>query len=326
MPTKIEISYKTILFTFGILGLLWLLWQIQEIILILYLVFILMSALRPLVESLERFRIPRVFSILFIYAIFISLLGFVGGAVVPPFVAQTIRFWQRLPEILGQVIPTISLDWGFVGRELTPVGGNILRLSLGIFSNIISLVTFLVLTFYFLLERKRLDETFSGLFGLEVKQKIIKVLAKIEERLGSWVRGQLILMIVIGVASYIGLTLLGIDYALPLAITAGFLEIIPIAGPIISGVPAVLVALTVSPALGLAVVALYFIIQQLENHLLVPTVMRKTVGLAPVVTLVALMIGGKLGGIAGALLAVPTVLIIQTIINEVALQKDPKNS
>lgn len=321
MPTRIEISHKTILFIFGFLALIWFLLEIREIILILFLAFILMSALRPLVEKLEKFRIPRAISILFIYFIFLSFLGALGGVILPPLVFQTLRFWERLPELFNKIVPFLPLNFEFLSQQLTPVGGNILRVTLGFFSNVVTLVTFLVFTFYLLLERKHLEGSFKNLFGEETGDRIIKITWKIEERLGAWVRGQVTLMFLIGLACFIGLTALGVDYALPLAITAGILEIVPIAGPILGGIPAVLVALATSPVLALAVAALYFIIQQLENNLIVPTVMKKAVGLSPMVTLLALLIGAKLAGIFGAFLAVPTLVILQVILQEVTSQR-----
>jgi len=125
-------------------------------------------------------------------------------------------------------------------------------------------------------------------------------------------------MIIIGLLTFIGLTLLGIDYALPLAIFAGFLEIIPSFGPFISAIPAVLVGLLISPLMALAVIALYFLIQQVENNFIVPQLMAKECGLNPLVTIIALIVGFKLGGVIGAILAVPVVLLIEIILTEIS--------
>lgn len=321
MPAKIEITHKTILFILATLGLIWFVLQIKEIILLLFLAFILMSGLRPLVEGLEKLRIPRLLSILLIYLVIIFSLIIFGGAVIPGLVLQTVRFWEKLPEIFNKILPFLPLNLEFLSQQITPISGNLLRATLDFFSNIFTILTLMVLTFYLLLERKNLEETFRSFFGEEKAGKILKITWKIEEKLGGWLRGQLLLMLIIAVASFIGLMALKIDYALPLAITAGFLEIVPIAGPIISAIPAVLVALASSPVLALAVVVLYFIIQQLENHLIVPGVMKRTVGLPPVITLVALMIGAKLAGISGALLAIPAVVVLQVILSEISSEK-----
>lgn len=321
MPTKVEISSRTIVFTFGFLAFLWFLWQITEVIVIFFLAFIVMAALRPTVERLEKYKIPRVISVLVIYLILLISLGALGGAILPVFVFQTLKFWEQLPALTNKIISFLPLNFEFVTQQITPVSENILRVTLGFFSNVFTLLTFLVLSIYLLLEREYLGETFKAFFGEERGAKIIRAMDRIEEKLGAWVRGQIILMFLIGLTSFIGLTALGVDFVLPLAITAGILEIVPVVGPILSAIPAVLVALTVSPVLALAVVALYFIIHQLEGNLIVPTVMRRAVGLPPIVTLLALMIGAKLAGIFGALLAVPAVVVIQVVLQELTLQK-----
>ena len=123
--------------------------------------------------------------------------------------------------------------------------------------------------------------------------------------------------VIIGLLSYIGLTVLGIPYALPLSLIAGVLEVIPVIGPIISAIPAILIAVVFSPFLGLGVAALYFVIQQLENHLIVPQVMKRAVGLNPLVVILAIAIGSKLLGLAGALLAVTLAVVGQIIVTEI---------
>jgi predicted PurR-regulated permease PerM len=139
---------------------------------------------------------------------------------------------------------------------------------------------------------------------------------KLELRMGGWMRGQLILMIVIGFTTYVGLSLLGIRYALSLAFVAGLLEVIPIIGPIVSSIPAFLVAASTSLFSGGVTLILYLIIQQLENNIIVPYVVNKTAGINPIMTLVALSVGGRLGGLLGAILAVPVAVVVETAATE----------
>jgi len=129
----------------------------------------------------------------------------------------------------------------------------------------------------------------------------------VEDKLGAWLRGQIVLSLAIGVITWFVLTILGIPFALPLAILAGFLEIIPTIGPIIAAIPAVIVAFAISPFMGLVVMLAYVGIQVAENNILVPKIMQKAVGLNPVVILVAILIGANLMGIIGALLSIPLV-------------------
>lgn len=317
MINKVEVSHKTIIFTILLLISLWIVVQIRDILLLLFVSFILMSSLSPTVERLEKRHIPRTLSILLIYIILLSILALIGTIIMPPLISQTITLAGGLPDYLKGIVPGFNLQIDTIVQQIVPVGGGVLRISLGIFSNFISLITFLVFTFYFLLERRQLETYLGRIMGQEAGKKVFSVVTDVEVRLGAWVRGELTLMTIIGVFTYIGLTILGIEYALPLAIFAGLLEIVPIIGPIISAVPAVLVALTVSPGLALVVMALYILIQQLENSLVVPTVMRKAVGLSPLVTILALMIGGRLAGVGGALLSIPLVLVVEVILHRV---------
>lgn len=181
----------------------------------------------------------------------------------------------------------------------------------------------LVFTFYFILERGHAEKTLEEVFGPGIGEKVAAVLRVIERKLGYWVRGELLLMTSIGVTTYVGLLLLHIDFALPLAIIAGILEIVPMIGPVISAIPAVLLALAVSPFLAVSVIALYVIIQQVESNIFVPLVMKRSVGLSPVVTILALLIGGRFGGIAGAILAVPAYLVVQILFTTFIGTKNP---
>jgi predicted PurR-regulated permease PerM len=142
-------------------------------------------------------------------------------------------------------------------------------------------------------------------------------ITRLEQQIGGWVRGELALMIIIGLLTYIGLKILGVNYALPLSIIAGLLEIIPNIGPTIALIPAVLVALTSSPVTALATVALYFLIQQFENNIIVPKIMQRAVGVKPLIVIIALMTGAKLAGVLGAALAVPGYLVLKVVIEEI---------
>lgn len=321
MPIKIEITHKTIFFTMGILALAWFLLQITEIILLLFVAFILMAALAPAIGKMEKLKIPRPVSILIIYLLFIFFIGLTGGAIIPQLISQTIRFWEELPVLFKKILPFLPLNFEFLSQQISPVGGNLLRVTFGIFSNAFTVMMLFVLTFYMLMERRNLEGTIRTFFGETKGEKIIRIIRIIEEKLGSWVRGQVLLMFIIGVAVYLGLTALKIEYALPLAITAGLFEIVPIVGSIFSSVPAILVAFLVSPVMALAVAALYFIINQTEGSLIVPVVMKKAVGLPPIITLIALMVGAKLAGVFGALLAVPVVVVLQVILSEISSEK-----
>jgi len=324
MPTKVEISHKTIIFTLVLLGSLWFVFQIKDILFLLFISFILMSALRPLVDGLERFRVPRFLSILLLYGLVFGGLGAGVASMIPSLVTQSGKLFAQFPEFLSRAFPYISSDIQSLMQQVAPVGENLLRVTVGVFSNMLSMLTVMTFTFYFLLERRHLSDMLVTLLGHDTGERVFMVLIQIEKRLGAWVLGQLCLMAIVGLFVYGGLYFLRVEYALPLAILAGLLEIIPTIGPTVSALPAILVAFGSSPVLAVSVAALYIIIQQIENNLLVPLVMKRSVGLSPVLTIFALLIGGRFGGVTGAVLAVPVLLAIQEIVNSFPVSQKGK--
>lgn len=313
MNQQVEISQRTILFTVLLLLGLWLVWVIKDILFLLFISFILMSSLRPLIDAMARVRIPRVLGILFVYLSFIGVFGVGLAGVIPSLVAQTARLISELPGVISRALPYWDIDAASLTRQMSPIGENVLKVTLGIFSNVLSVITVMVFTFYFLLERRYTENFLKDLVGAEAGNRIMAIVRTIEKRLGAWVGGELLLMFVVGIFVYIGLTFLRVEFAIPLAILAGIFEIVPMIGPIVSAIPAILVAFASSPLLALSVVALYIVVQQIENSFLVPFIMKRSVGLSPIVTIIALMIGGRLAGVTGAVLAVPIVLVIQSV-------------
>lgn len=313
---KIEISHRTIIFTVSFLIFLWFLYQVRQVILLFYISVIFMSALNPLVDKLEKFKIPRTISIIFFYLL---ILGIVFGSIamlIPTMVNQTVLLLRGLPAYLDRIGFLQNIDLNNYGDELIKIPGNVFKIVSSTFSNIIALFAVFIMTFYLLIERKNLKKHLHVLFVDHQEEKAERFIKKLETQLGGWVRGEIILMIIIGVFSYIGLRLLDLDFALPLALIAGILEIIPNFGPTISAIPAIIIGFASSPILGLAVAALYFLIQQLENNIIVPKVMQRVVGLNPIITLMALLMGAKLGGVFGAVLSLPILLTLRVILQE----------
>lgn len=310
----------TILFTVGLLLGLYFLYTIREILVLLFLAFILMVALNPVAKKFQKwFRLPRIASILISYLILIALMVLFFALLLPPLVTQ---FSGLIKFIDFPVVQEKLLAFNFTMSEVNNIAGQV-GTSVGAiwtiigttFSSIFTFFTLLVLSFFLLQERHILPEKMSWL--IKDKAEIAKVyvlLDAIEEQLGGWVRGELILMLIIGLLTFIGLSLLGIQYALPLALLAGVLEIVPNIGPTIAAVPAVMIAfVTGGPVLGIAVLIFNILVQQLENNIIVPRVMKASANVNPLVSIVAILIGLKIGGVMGALLAVPTYIVLRII-------------
>jgi len=315
-PPTIEISHKTIIFTVLFLISLLFLYKIRVVLLLLFIAIIFMSALSPIVDKLEKFKLPRGLSIILLYIIIWAGISYGIASLVPPLVEQSTKFISRLPQDMAQLTQG-RFDLSILQPHLNALPETILRLALNIFNNIITIFTFMVILYYLIIERKNLKKSLTFLFGDGDREKHAEhFISKLERKLGSWMRGQLALMLIVGLMSYIGLTFLGVEFAVPLAFIAGIFEIIPNIGPTISMIPATLVALGSSPILGLATFALYLLIQQLENNLIVPKIMSKAVGLSPLLIIIALFAGFRTAGAAGAVLAVPILLFIEIIIND----------
>lgn len=315
-PPTIEISHKTIAFTVFFLIFIWFLFQIRHILLLVFIAIIFMSALSPIVDKLQKFKIPRGLAIIFIYILIWAAISYGVASLVPPLVEQSAKFINRLPQDVS-ALSQGRFDLSILEPHFQSLPQQIVKFAVGAFNNVIGLFTFMVIVFYLIMERSNLKKYLTFMFGKGNKEKHAEeFVSKLEHKLGSWMRGQLALMLIVGFMSYAGLTFLGVEFAVPLAFIAGLLEIIPNIGPTISMIPAVLVALGTSPLLGAAVFALYFLIQQLENNLMVPKIMSKAVGLSPLVIILSLMIGFRVAGMAGAVLSVPSVLLLEIIIND----------
>ncbi len=316
MIQKIDISHRTVIFIALFILSLLIIYLIRDLLLILFVAVILMSALSPSVSFFAKLKVPKAIGIAIAYIIIIAAASGLLAIVLPPLLEETSRLFSTLPPLLDQLLSNAAIDRSLLQSQLSTLSKNVFSITLSIFDNLLTIIFLLVFTFYLTLERENLESRLASLF-IGRQERVKRLIVQIEEKLGGWLRGQLFLSLIIGILSYIGLIILGIPYALPLAVVAGVLEVVPVIGPIISAIPSILIALTISPILSLGVAAMYFIIQQLENHLIVPQVMKKAVGLNPLVVILAIAVGSRLLGIGGALLAVPIVVVLQIIVSEI---------
>ncbi len=319
--------------------LVWAMYLARNALLIIYISGLLAIGFGPIVRAIERQqlvarRFPRWFAILIVYTVIIGSLTVVGLLVVPPLIDQAQELWRRIPQLLdrGQAF---LMRYGLLNHRVTleeavrsapSSGGNavdtvataVARVVGGLFG----VLTVLVLTFYLMLESDSLYAAFARLFPREDRPRIKEAVRKISTKVSAWLNGQLILGGTIGVSAAVGLYFLGVPYFYVLALIAGFGEMIPVIGPILSAIPAVIVAFAVSPRTALFVMIFYVVQQQVENHLLVPKVMERQVGVSAVTVIVALLIGGAMLGITGAILAVPTAAILQVLAQELLEERD----
>jgi predicted PurR-regulated permease PerM len=316
---------------------LWAAYHVRHVLLLIYISFLLAIGFSPVVRLIERQKVlpigtrrfPRWLAILVLYLMIIGAITGVGFLVVPPLVDQAQQLWKALPGMTDRaqefLISKGLLDHRLTLREAVeraPVGGGtdavgtVFGTLAGLVGGVFGFLTILILTFYLLVEADDLRNAMIRFFPPARRARVAKASRDITVKVSAWLAGQMVLGTIIGVTTAIGLWILGIPFFYVLALIAGIGELIPVVGPILSAIPALAVAASVSWNKVLFVLIFFVLQQQFENHILVPKVMERQVGVSPVTVILALLIGGNLLGITGALLAVPTAAILQVLFNE----------
>jgi predicted PurR-regulated permease PerM len=333
---------QTVLTVAAVAILIAALWAAREALMLIYLSALIAMGFSPVVHSLERPHgaggrgsIPRWLAILVIYLALVAVVISIGILVVPPLIAQATALWARLPEEFNRVqtflirhrlmVHRVTLEEA-VQNAPAGTGGNAVGTVLVAISSVIGgvfgLITILILSFYFMLESESMFEYATrfvpagrrGDFAVAAREAVSKV--------SAWLRAQFVLAGVMGTFAAVGLAFMGVPYFYVVALIAAVGETIPIVGPVIGGISAVAVAITVSPKLALTVGIYFLVLHQLEANILVPKIMERRVGVSPVAVMVALLIGGALWGLVGAILAVPTAAILSIIIDQMAATDD----
>ena len=337
------IRYGFICFAITLI-VLWTLYLVRGPLLLIYVCMLFATGLGPLVRWIERQRflaigkrrLPRPAAILLIYATVLGTVAGIGWAVIPPMARQSQQFVKELPDLIDRGQQRL-VSWGLISpdtsyKELlqqSPIGGGdavtmLMTTLWGFVGGLFGMITILLLTFYMLVESQAIFDFFVHLFPRARRPKVAEVSALVTNKVSAWLGGQIFLGFIIGITTAIGLGLMGVPYYFVLALIAGIGEMIPMVGPLISAIPAIAVAFTVTPGLALGVAVFFLVQQQLENAVLVPKIMGETVGLTAVTVIGALVIGSELLGFAGALLAVPTAAIIQVLVEALYLEeKEP---
>lgn len=330
--TLTDLSILSILKFFLVVVAIFFLYMIKEVLAILFIALILSSAFDSWVDKLERIKFPRWLSIFLIYVALVLAVAAVVYLMVPPLVAQFGQLVNNFPEYFSKLSNAFdslknfsaqqgllaSFDRGIVSiqNSLSSIAQSVFGTVFNIFGGMFSVFIVLVLTFYMTVEEGAMKRMIAFIVPNQHHEFSLQLINKIQTKIGAWLKGQLLLCLIVGVMTYIGLLIMGVDYALVLALVAALGEFIPFVGQITSGALAVFLAFTQSPIKGLLVLILYIIIQQLENQIIVPKVMQKAVGLNPVIILIAILIGAKVAGVVGILLAVPVATTINVLVQE----------
>ena len=335
---------QTVATVSGVAILLAVLWAARDALMLVYVSALIAMGLSPLVTLIERprrgqamRRVPRWLAILAIYAVIVALVSFVGLLVIPPLVSQAVALWAKIPTEFNR-LQTFLITHKLMTHRVTleeavqnapngtgenAVGTMLLAIS-SLIGGIFGLITILILTFYLLIESGAMFGYLVRFMPVERRGVVAMVARQAVSKVSAWLRAQFILAGVMGTFSAVGLGLMGVPYFYVIALVAAIGETIPIVGPVVGGITAVAVAVSVSPKLALMVGAYFLVLHQLEANILVPKIMERSVGVSPVAVLIALLVGGALMGLVGAILAIPTAALLSVIVEEIATKRDAR--
>jgi len=339
---RIVLTTSSLVRILAVLLLVYFAYLIQDILAILFIAVILSSAIDPWVDWMQKRGLPRTLGISLIYLLMLGVLGTAVYLIIPPIMEQANQLARDLPtyvDRLGEFLSrfrdyTAAHGWldniknslGSSTSNLQAAAGNAFTAIFNFFGGIFSLIIVLVITFYMIVEENAVRKLVWSLTPEQHQSYIMDLFNRVQRKMGLWLRGQLILCLIIFALTYLGLSILGVKYALILALIAGLTEFIPYLGPFLGGVPAVFLAFTQSPTLAIFVAILYIIVQQIENNFLTPKIMEKAVGLNPIVSIAAIMVGFSIGGVIGALLSIPVATAAVVVIQDLLHKKQAKES
>ncbi len=329
MDKKITVDFSvrtvfTVVFAFL---LIWLIFVLRDILVLFFVAFVLSTALEPTIDFLQRRHIPRVLGIILLYSVITFGLYVLVRLIIPPIAGEIKHLVENRNQIMDGINALINRApdqvKGALNEYTASLPDRVSRYTIstealsgvmGIFSGIFGFVTILVVSFYLLLEKNTMENFIGDYWPSKSRVRAVEIFRDMVAKVSLWAKGQAILSGSIGILTYIGLSILGVPYAITLSLIAAVTELLPVIGPYLGAIPAIIIAYTVSPIACLWVIILYLIIQQVENHVLVPQVMKKAVGLSPVAIILAILIGANLLGVLGIILAVPVASALAVLV------------
>lgn len=325
----ISISTGTIIRTIGILLACALLWLIRDVLLYIFTALLLAGVIYPMAHFASAHKIPKGVAVILFYLFLFGLIGAAVALLIPALLTEIGMFtkaygnnvqwmheWVNAAKDLSTKYVFIQdLQTGFTNLQtqfLQGAGGVVSTIN-GVFDAFVGVIVVLVLSFYIIVEESAVKTLFQNVIPNEYQNIASSLVWSVTSRLGDWLRGQIILGFIIGLLYFIAFSLIGLPYALLLALFGGLLEFIPYIGPLLAGIPAVIIAATISPLYLLLTAIAMILIQQVENNIIVPKVMEKAVGLNPIMSIVAVLIGAQVFGVVGALFAIPVATAISVV-------------
>ena len=336
----INISPGSVVMVILLLLLVGLLYFLRDLVLILLTAIVIASSLEPAVRWFVRYRVPRVLGVLLVYVIVAIVFFGVLFLFIPPILEDAADFLTRLPQTLESLqIPGMG-SGGFLSGDTVPVTfslteivndirgtlssltGSFFTTLSSVFGGVLSFLLIIIFSFYFAAQETGIDDFLRVITPVKHQRYVISLWKRSQDKIGKWMQGQLLLGLIVGVLMYLGLVILGVPHALLLAVLAAIFELIPVFGQILAAIPAIILGFTDGGiTLALLVAGLFVIVQQFESNLIYPLVVKKVVGVPPLLVILALIVGGNIAGFLGILLSVPIAAVIQELVTDIQKEK-----
>jgi predicted PurR-regulated permease PerM len=329
----ISISTGTILRIMAIMLAAWFFYVIRDIIILFILSVVLTATIKPIVDWLDLKKIPRSASVITIYVLLMSVLILAFSLLLPPLIGQFKELSLSIPQYAEKLTEAFrgiesyarSYNIDFSSEDLSrnvlsnifQSSGQLFSTTASIFHGLISFVVVLSLTFYMSVKKNGMRRFIAAVTAPRYQEYALSFSDRVQVKIGRWVFGQLLLMATVFALDLLVLYFTDVPYVLVLALIGGVLEIVPYVGPVIATAIATTVGLLVSPLTGLAVLLLFTGVHQFEVHFIVPQIMKKAVGLNPIIVILALLVGIQIGGVLGAILAVPVATALGMLVNDI---------
>ncbi len=333
---KISVSPSILWWASGIILGFWFLYTISEVIVLFFIALLISAGMNPAIRRIYAQGVSRILAVSLVFSFVLAFLVGMLSFVIPKIISEATSFARSFPvymqELTGSDVFSHTISNYFISffdgstENFRGISENIFSTTVGVFDFMVAVVAVFVIAFYLSIKEDGVGSFLKYIVPKKYQDFVVSRARIVYEKIGRWMLGQLFIMFVVFLLYYTVLLVFGIPNAFIIALFGGLLEIVPLFGPLIAAVPAIAVAFFISPFVGVSVLLCYFIIQQVQSYIILPQIMKKALGLNPIVIILALLVGIEIAGISGMILAVPFAMGVRVFIHDILDTRHEKPS
>lgn len=332
---KISVSPSIIWWASGIILGFWFLYTIREVIVLFFIALLISAGMNPAIQRICARGVSRILAVSFVFSFVFAFLVGMLSFIIPKIISEATSFARSFPvymqELTGSDVFSHTISKYFVSffngnaENFMGISENIFSTTVGVFDFMVAVIAVFVIAFYLSIKEDGVGSFLKYIVPKKYQDFVVSRARIVYEKIGRWMIGQLLIVVVVFLLYYTVLLVFGVPNAFIIALFGGLLEIVPLFGPLIAAIPAATVAFFVSPLVGFSVLLCYLIIQQVQNYVILPQIMKKALGLNPIVIILALLVGAKIAGISGMILAVPFAMGVRVFIHDILDARQEKS-